>query len=109
MSDLRLGARTLARSPGLTIYAAIALALGIGANAAIFTVVDGVILRPLPYPHAERIVVVNRQYKDGSEGGVSSAKFLFWKQHSASFDAVAAIDIFGSGVNLSEADQAERV
>jgi putative ABC transport system permease protein len=86
-----------------------ALALGIGANTAIFTVVNGVVLRPLPYPHPERIVVANRQYKDGSQGGVLSAKFLFWKQHSASFDAVAAIDIFDSGVNFAEADQTERV
>src|ERR1700692_791110 len=102
MSDLRLATRTLARSPAFTIYALLALALGIGANTAIFTVIDGVLLPPLPYPHAERIVVVNRLYKGNWSGGVSAAKYRFWKEHSRSFEAAAAVDMFGSGVNLAE-------
>ena len=109
MSDLRLAARTFARSPGFTLSALVALALGIGANTAIFTVIDGVLLRPLPYPHAERIVVVNRLYKGDSYGGVSAAKYRFWKEHSRSFEAAAAVDIFGSGANLSEGNETERV
>src|SRR5437868_3868336 len=106
---MRLAARTLARSPGFTVYALLALALGIGANTAIFTVIDGVLLRPLPYPHPERIVVINRLYKGESYGGVSSAKYRFWKEHSRSFEAAAAVDIFGSGVNLAEPNETERV
>lgn len=109
MSDLRLAARTLARSPGFTVYALLALALGIGANTAIFTVIDGILLRPLPYHHAERIVVVNRLYKGGSYGGVSAAKYRFWKEHSRSFEAAAAVDMFGAGVNLAEPNETERV
>lgn len=109
MSDLRHAARTLARSPGFTISALLALALGIGANTAIFTVIDGVLLLPLPYPHAERIVVVNRLYKGDWYGGVSAAKYRFWKEHSRSFEAAAAVDMFGSGVNLAEPNETERV
>jgi hypothetical protein len=100
MSDLRLAARTLARSPGFTVYALLALALGIGANTAIFTVIDGVLLRPLPYPHPDRIVVLNRLYKGNWYGGLSAAKYRFWKEHGRSFEAAAAVDMFGSGVNL---------
>jgi putative ABC transport system permease protein len=109
MSDLRLAARTLARSPGFTVYALLALALGIGANTAIFTVIDGVLLRPLPYPHAECIVVVNRLYKGNWYGGVSAAKYRFWKEYSRSFEASSAVDMFGSGVNFAEPNETERV
>jgi len=58
MSDLRLAFRTLAKNPGFSIIAILTLALGIGANTAIFTIVNGVLLSPLPYPDAERIVAL---------------------------------------------------
>src|SRR5437763_15070385 len=70
ISDFKYALRTLAKSPGFTLVAVLTLALGIGANAAIFSVVEGVILRPLPFPHAERLV---RIYEALDENGARSA------------------------------------
>jgi len=58
MSDLRYAVRTLARSPGFTLAAVVTLALGIGANTAVFSVVEGVLLRSLPFPGAERLLLI---------------------------------------------------
>src|SRR6266478_9695388 len=66
LGDLRYALRTLAKRPGFTAIAIIILALGIGANTAIFSVVEGTLLRPLPFPHAERLV---RIYETQDESG----------------------------------------
>jgi putative ABC transport system permease protein len=75
MHQLRYAARLLARTPGFTIVAVITLALGIGVNSAIFSVIDAVLLRPLPYPHPERLVSLFEY--DGNDpdnrGGVAPA------------------------------------
>jgi putative ABC transport system permease protein len=70
MNDLKFAFRQLSKSPGFTLVAVLTLALGIGANTAIFSVVEGTLLRPLPFPHAERLV---RIYEALDENGARSA------------------------------------
>jgi putative ABC transport system permease protein len=91
--DLRFAARMLRKSPGFTAVAVLTLALGIGANSAIFTVVNGVILKPLPYPQPDRLVMLlEKQLSDGTLGTVAPANFFDWREQSHSFDKMAAID-----------------
>jgi putative ABC transport system permease protein len=91
--DLRFGLRTLRKSPGFTAVAVLTLALGIGANTEIFTIVNGVVLKPLPYPEPDRLVTLwETQLSDGTVGNVAPANFFDWRQQSHSFEAIAAID-----------------
>ena len=91
--DLRFAPRMLRKSPGFTAVAVLTLALGIGANTAIFTVVNGVILKPLPYPQPDRLVMLlEKQLSDGTLGTVAPANFFDWREQSHSFDKMAAID-----------------
>jgi putative ABC transport system permease protein len=87
--DVRFGARSLAKNRGFTIAALITLALGIGANTAIFSVVNGVLLRKLPYPSPDRLVVLWERTKGGSENHVARPNFEDWRAQSHSFDALA--------------------
>jgi putative ABC transport system permease protein len=90
--DIRYGLRTLVKSPGFTLVALTALALGIGANTAIFSVVNAVLLRTLPYRDAEQVMVVWEQNRarDGRNNVVSPANFFDWQQQSNSFQEMAA-------------------
>ena len=88
--DLRHALRSLLKNPGFSLLAIVVLALGMGANTAIFSVVNGLLLRPLPYPEPERIVnVYSKWTKSGSLGQVSGPDFQDWKAQSASFDSFA--------------------
>ncbi|MGC2662414.1 MAG: ABC transporter permease [Bryobacteraceae bacterium] len=86
--DLRYGARNLIHTPGFTAVAVVALALGIGANTAIFSVVNAVLLRPLAYKNADRLVTV---LHDGT-GPVATANYIDWRDQSHTFDAMGAAD-----------------
>lgn len=108
--DFRYALRTMRLNPGFTIVAMLALALGIGANTAIFTVVNAVLLRPLPYPDANRIVALTRIFSgDRRTPAVSGMMFDYWKRNAQAYKDVAAFDVLGSGVNLSGAGDPERV
>src|SRR5450631_1516199 len=84
MNGLRLAARSLLRSPGFTIAALLVLGIGIGLNTAIFSVVDTMVLRPLPFPQPDRLIRVGERM--GNFGEVSSAypNFLDWSRESKS-------------------------
>lgn len=90
MQDVRYAIRSLTRSPGFAIVALLTLALGIGANTAIYGVVHGVLLRPLPYADADRIVTVAERGQRGGRMSVAWANFLDWNRESSSFEALGA-------------------
>ena len=94
--DLRFTFRSLRRSPGFFILTVLTLALGIGATTAIFSVVNGVLLRSLPYPDAERIVRVFQVGEQGGRGQVSDPNFEDWKARTRSFEALAQMTSVGT-------------
>jgi len=90
LQDVRYACRSLVRNPGFAAVALLTLALGIGANTAIFSFVDGVLLRPLPYPNADRIVRVLEKPPRGERNGISTLNFLDWSKDNEVFDFMAA-------------------
>src|SRR5439155_25652427 len=99
LADLRYAARLLRKNPGFTLIATLVLALGIGANTAIFSVVDAVLLRPLPYADQDRIVSIqNRWRTTGLPGQASAPDFHDWHDQSRSFDGMAAYAVGQSSV-----------
>jgi putative ABC transport system permease protein len=106
LRDLRYGFRVLIKRPGFTVVALVALALGIGANSAIFTVVNAVMLKPLPYAHPESLVSANSLNSLNPQDeiyGVSPADFWDWKEQSQAFEELAALS-GGGGFSLRDAD-----
>jgi putative ABC transport system permease protein len=90
--DLRFGFRMLLKNPGFTLVAVITLALGIGANTAIFSVVNALILRPLPYPNPERLVWVDYASSKNTGGEVLSPHFLHWQEQSRTLESIAQFE-----------------
>src|SRR5215212_7999110 len=93
--DFRYAARLLRRSPAFTLIAVAALALGIGANTAIFSIVDTLLLRPLPYADADRLAVVWERNipRDRKTNVVSPANFIHWRELNHSFTDLAAVSM----------------
>lgn len=104
LQDLRFAARMLFKHRGLTAAAVSALALGIGANAVVFTLVNAVLIRGLPYRDADRIVALGTRDARDRERGLSYPDFLDWRDNARSFERMAAVS--GSPMTLAEADRA---
>ena len=107
--DLAYGVRTLVKNPGFTIVAVLALALGTGANTAIFSVVNGVLLRPLPFREPERLVMVwiNNTKGNQPQAALSVPDFLDYRENNSVLDQIASLSF--DDFNLTDGDQPERV
>jgi len=106
-TDIRIALRGFRRSPGFVVAAVVCLALGIGANAVVFSVVHGVLFRPLPFAEPERLVSLVEVRPQGYGGPVSWPTFWAWRQHSPAFAHMAAF--IGGGVTLRIEDSPERL
>ena len=104
LQDLRYAGRMLRSSPGFTVTAIAALALGIGANTAIFSVVNTVLLQPLAYPEPDRLVQLELSSAQGNGNITSIPKFMVWQAQRQVFQDVAAYDFGGPGINLTGRD-----
>ena len=107
LKDIRYSVRSLFKHPGFTAIVVVTLAVGIGASSAIFSVVNTVLLRPLPYKHADRIVAIQELDKNGKRVQVTPANFLDWRAQNTVFEQLAAI--LTRPANLALADSAERI
>ena len=105
--DLRYGVRMLLKSPGITFVVVMALALGIGANTAIFSVVDAVLLRPLPYPESDRLVSLNETSKAMDEISISYPNFVDWRNQNQVFEKIGVYN--RDSYNLTGMGEAERI
>ncbi len=111
IQDIRYGLRQLRRNPGFTAVAILTLALGIGANTAIFSIVEAVFLRPLPFPQSDRIYVVDRVSNPIGGPSISMPIYLAWKQKGGLFDHLALVNwrsdsIISSGSETQEVPSA---
>jgi putative ABC transport system permease protein len=106
-NDIVHAGRILRRAPSFTLTAIGAIALGIGACTAIFSVVNKVLLEPLPYPEPDRLVQVMSTSPIGNQSVVSIPKFLVWRAFSPVFESLAAYDTTGPSVNLTDGDRPE--
>jgi putative ABC transport system permease protein len=107
LQDLRYALRQLRKSPGFTAVAVLTLALGIGANTAIFSVVNGVLLRPLPYPHSDRIMFLAESTEQVPDESFSMADFSDWRAKNSVFESTVAYQ--SASVTLTGGQQPEQL
>jgi putative ABC transport system permease protein len=105
--DIRYGARMLLKNPGVTIIVIIALALGIGANTAIFSVVNAVLIRPLPYDESDRLIFLNEKSPVLDEMSISYPNFLDWRSQNQTFEKIGVFN--RASYNLTGSGEAERI
>ena len=105
--DIRFGLRVLLKSPGFTAIAVLTLALGIGANTALFSVVNGVLLNPLPFPNPDQLVAVYAKTPQFNESSISYPNFLDWQKANHSFSALGAFR--SEEYNLTGVGEPERL
>jgi predicted permease len=105
--DVRFAVRGMRKNLGFTAIALLTLALGIGANTALFSVVNGVLLNPLPYPNPEQLVILFGKTKQWDHGAVSYPNYLDWEKQSHSFSSTAAFR--GENFNVTGQDEPERL
>ena len=107
LQDARYAWRMFRRTPGFSLVVVFTLALGIGATTAIFSVVDGVMLRPLPYPNSDRIMILNETTRAGQPMSVSWPNFQDWRDRNEVFDHLGVYR--GAVVNMTGGDRPERL
>jgi putative ABC transport system permease protein len=107
LQDFRFALRSFWKSPGFTVVAILALALGIGANAALFSVINTVLLKPLPYTHPERMLEIFETFLPDGYGSVSTPNFLDWRKQNHVFDHLEACTF--SSLNLQSNGEPERI
>src|SRR5271157_4774698 len=106
--DIRYALRTMRSSPGFTAVAIAGLALGIGANTAIFTVINSVLLEPLPYPQPDRIMRLGRGYPNRTGYSTSIPKYMAWRRNEV-FESMALYDQGGLGMTLGSSEPLQQV
>ena len=107
LQDIRYAARMLLKNPGVTLIVIIALALGIGANTAIFSVVNAVLLRPLPYPESDRLIFLNEKSPVLDEMSISYPNFTDWRAQNQTFEKMGVYN--RASYNLTGTGEAERI
>src|SRR5256885_5334076 len=112
LQDLRYALRVLRKSPGFALAAVIVLALGIGANTAIFSVVNAVLLRPLPFQQADQLVQIwhvppPKSFPGLTRFSVSAANYIDWEKQNHVFESMAIYS--GQGFNITSGDQTENI
>ena len=106
IQDIRFALRVLRKNPGFALVAVLVLAIGIGANTAIFSVVDTVLLRPLPYPHAERLVFIENVFQQAGRTPMTYTNFQFWRDQHQLFDQVVTyFNSVGAITGLEEPEE----
>ena len=107
--DIRFAVRSLLKAPRFTVVAILVIAVGIGANTAVFSVINTVLLKPLTYPDPQSLVHLMNTGDQGSFPGANVPKFNIWRQQTGIFQQVAAYDSGGAGLNLTGNDRPEQV